>query len=414
VTGHGLAKINLASRMIDKPPPPAVPPALERLEQSGSGVAGRRIAAVIAHPLRATLPTPQRTSQATFASIEIVVVEIRTADGQVGWGECLARRGCTAYAAFIEEVLAPLLLGEDPLDRRRLWNRLRAPLTGRTGGMLIEAIAGIDIALWDLAGRIAELPVAKLLGGVGRSRIAAYASSINWLGDDAVRAEVAAVLQTGFRQVKVKLGRPVAAAIRRAKLVRELVGDSITLGVDANWAYDLDDATVVGRALADLGYDFFEEPLPPEDRQGYRRLSLAVPIRLAAGESDFTAGDALESLADRSIGLVQPDVARAGGISESWRIAELAALHRVRYAPHVGWSGALCVAASVQLAAAAESFWSFECMVCENPLRQDLTTQPVGEARQLVDGEVPVPDGPGLGVEIDRKRLAELRVGSGR
>ena len=182
-------------------------------------------------------------------------------------------------------------------------------------------------------------------------------------------------------------------------------GDSIVLGVDANWAYDLDDAIVVGRALADLGYDFFEEPMPPEDRQGYRRLSRAVPIRLAAGESDFTAGDALESLADRSIGLIQPDVARAGGISETWRIAELAALHRVRYAPHVGWSGALCVAASLQLAAAAESFWSFECMVCENPLRQDSDDRARSARRACcVDGELPVPDGPGLGVEIDRDR----------
>ena len=376
--------------------------------------AGRRIAEVIAHPLRAALPTPQRTSQATFASLEIVVVEIRTADGLVGWGECLARRGCTAYASFIDEVLAPLLVGEDPLDRRRLWSRLRAPLTGRTGGMLVEAIAGIDIALWDLAGHICGLPVAKLLGGAGRSRVAAYASSINWLDEGTVRAEVDAVLRAGFRQVKVKLGRPVPDAIQRARLVRELAGDDIVLGVDANWAYDLDDAIVVGRALADLGYAFFEEPIAPEDREGYRRLAHAVPIRLAAGESDFTAGDALEALADRSIGLVQPDVARAGGISETWRIAELAALHRVRYAPHVGWSGALCVAASLQLAAAAESFWSFECMVCENPLRQALTTAPVGEAGLLVDGELPVPDGPGLGVEVDRDRLAALRVGTSR
>jgi len=396
--------------MIANPSPAAVHQSLAS-PQSRSASASRRIAAVIAHPLRARLPTPQRTSQATFTAIEIVVVEIHTADGLVGWGECLARRGCTAYASFIDEVLAPLLVGEDPLDRRRLWNRLRAPLTGRTGGMLIEAIAGVDIALWDLAGRIAGLPVAKLLGGVGRCRVAAYASSINWLDDDTVRAEVDAVLHAGFRQVKVKLGRPVPEAIRRARLVRELAGDAIELGVDANWAYDLDDAIRVGRALADLGYDFFEEPLAPEDRDGFRRLAQAVPIRLAAGESDFTAGDALESLADRSIGLVQPDVARAGGISESWRIAELAALHRVRYAPHVGWSGALCVAASLQLAAAAEAFWSFECMVCENPLRQALTTSPVGEASLLVDGQVPVPDGPGLGVDIDRDRLAALRVG---
>ncbi|MGE0801782.1 MAG: mandelate racemase/muconate lactonizing enzyme family protein [Lautropia sp.] len=368
------------------------------------------ITEVITHPLRAVLPQPQRTAQATYAAIEIVVVELRASDGSVGWGECLARRGCRAYAAFIDEVLAPILVGADPDQRRRLWAALRAPLTGRTGGMLIEAIAGIDIALWDLTGQRTGLSVARLLGGVGRPRVAAYASSINWLDDETVQAEVAAARAAGFRQIKVKLGAPVAAAIARARLVRELAGDGTVLGVDANWAYDVDDALAVGRALADLGYDFFEEPIRPEDRDGYRRLARALPIRLAAGESDYTAGDALVSLADRSVGMIQPDVARAGGITETWRIAELAAAHRVRYAPHVGWSGALCAAASLQLAAAAEAFWSFECMVCQNPLRQALTTEPVGDARLLADGMVPVPDGPGLGVTIDRHALASLRV----
>jgi len=369
-----------------------------------------RITEVVCHPLRAVLPTPQRTSQATYAAIEIVVVEVRTGDGLTGWGECLARRGASAYAAFIDTVLAPLLVGEDPLDRRRLWNRMRAPLTGRTGGMLIEAVAGIDIALWDLAGRIADQPVFRLLGGIGRPRVAAYASSINWLDDETADTEVDAALLAGFRQIKVKLGLPVAAAIVRARRIRARAGDGILLGVDANWAYDVDEAITVGNRLADLGYDFFEEPIRPEDRDGYRRLARALPIRLAAGESDFTAGDALQSLADRSVGMIQPDVARAGGITETWRIAELAAAHRTRYAPHVGWSGALCVAASLQLAAAAEAFWSFECMVYRNPLRQSLTNETVGDASQLVDGELPVPMGPGLGVTIDRDRLRDFAI----
>ncbi len=380
----------------------------------GAGAASApRIAAVFSHPLRAVLDRPQRTSQASYASIEIVVVEIRLADGRTGWGECLARRGARAYADFIDTVLAPLLVGEDPRHRRRLWNRMRAPLTGRAGGMLIESLAGLDMALWDLAGKLAGEPVSVLLGGIGRTRVDAYASSINWLDDASVRAEVAAIRERGFRQAKLKLGRPVPDAIRRARLVRELAGDAMTLGVDANWAYDVDDAICVGRVLADLGYDFFEEPIRPEDRDGYRRLARALPIRLAAGESDFTAGDALESLADRSLGMIQPDVARAGGITETWRIAEMAAAHHTRYAPHVGWSGALCVAASLQLAAAAESFWSFECMVYDNPLRQALVTVPVGDYTGLVDGQVVVPTGPGLGVDIDPHVLAELTLPRG-
>jgi D-galactarolactone cycloisomerase len=372
-----------------------------------------RIAAVITHPLRATLPKAQRTSQASYSAIEIVVVEIRLDDGQCGWGECLARRGAIAYAKFIDTVLAPLLIGEDPRDRRRLWMRLRAPLTGRTGGMLIEALAGIDTALWDLSGKLAGQPISKLLGGIGREQVDAYASSINWLDDATVQAEVQAIQQRGFRQAKLKLGQPVSAAVHRARLVRDLAGDTLVLGVDANWAYDVHDAITVGRALTDLGYDFFEEPIRPEDREGYRQLARALPIRLAAGESDFTASDALHSLTDRSLGLIQPDVARAGGISETWRIAELAAMHHTRYAPHVGWSGALCVAASLQLAAAAESFWSFECMVCDNPLRQSLLTAPVGDYQGLVDGRLRVPTGPGLGVDVDRDALAALTIKRG-
>ena len=368
------------------------------------------IARVVAHPLRAVLPTAQRTSQGDWASIELVVVEVETADGIVGVGECLARRGAPAYARFIETVLAPLLLGEDPLDRRRLWAKMRAVLTGRTGGMLVEALAGIDIALWDIAGKQANVSVAKLLGGMGRRAIPAYASSINWLGDAAVEAEVACALAAGFRQIKVKIGRPVGAAIERARLVRRLAGDAVGLSVDANWAYDVDDAVRVGRALADLDYAWFEEPIRPEDRHGYRILREKLPIRLAAGESDFCAADAAELIADRSIGLVQPDVARSGGITETWRIAELAQTFGVAYAPHVGWSGAVCVAASLQLAAAAENCLVVECMVYDNPLRQALLVEPVGDPATLVDGCLPIPDGPGLGIALDRDALAAHRL----
>jgi D-galactarolactone cycloisomerase len=368
------------------------------------------IAWVTAHPLRAVLPSPQRTSQGDWTAIEIVVVEIGTSRGLVGWGECLARRGSDAYARFIEKVLAPLLVGEDPLDRRRLWRRMRSVLTGRTGGMLLEAIAGMDIALWDVAGKAMGLPVSKLLGGVGRTAVDAYASSINWLDDAAVEQEVARALRAGFRQIKVKLGVPVPAAIARAHLVRRLAGDAIGLSVDANWAYDVDDALRVGRVLAELDYIWFEEPIDPEDRAGYRILREKLPMRLAAGESDFCAADALELIADRSVGLIQPDVARAGGISETWRIAELAQSFGVAYAPHVGWSGAVCVAASLQLAAAAENCLAFECMVYDNPLRRALLTVPVGEADGLRDGQVSIPTGPGLGISVDPAALAAYRV----
>jgi galactonate dehydratase len=370
----------------------------------------RTIARVVAHPLRVTLPVAQRTSQGDWAAIEIVVVEIETAGGLVGVGECLARRGSAAYAGFIDEVLAPVLAGEDIADRRRLWRKMRGVLTGRTGGMLVEAIAGIDIALWDLAGKLAGMPVSQLLGGMGRREIAAYASSINWFDDAAVEQEVAAALAAGFNSVKVKVGRPVRAACERIRLVRRLAGDAIDLSVDANWAYDVDDALVVGRTLMDCGYAWFEEPIRPEDRAGYRLLRERLGVRLAAGESDFSAADAMALLADRSIGLVQPDVARAGGISETWRIAELAHSFGIAYAPHVGWSGAVSVAASLQLAGADENCVSFECMVFANPLRDALLKHPVGAAGSMVAGCLPIPAAPGLGIELDPAFLAAHRA----
>jgi L-alanine-DL-glutamate epimerase-like enolase superfamily enzyme len=370
-----------------------------------------RIARIDVHPLRATLPKVQRTSQGDYPAIELVVVEVETEDGTVGFGEGLCRRGAAGYARFIEDALVPRLIGRDAADRRALWKAMRAALSGRPGGQVVEAIAAVDIALWDIAGKQANQPIHKLLGGMGRKEVAAYASSINWLDDATVEAEVATALKAGFREIKVKLGHPLRDAVARAKLVRRLAGDEIALYVDANWAYDVDDAMIVGRALADLGYGFFEEPIAPHDREGYRRLAQHLPIRLAAGESDFVASEALTMLQDRSLGLIQPDVTRSGGITETWRIAELAATFNTAYAPHVGWSGAICVAASLQLAAAAESFRTFECMVYENPLRDAFTHPIVGEGSQLIDGKLAIPQGPGLGIEIDREALARFRIG---
>lgn len=356
------------------------------------------------HPLRVRLPKAQKTSQALWEALEIVVVEVETSDGIVGIGEALARNGAAGYARFISDALVPRLIGQDAQDRRRLWKLMRSTLTGRPGGQIVEAIAAIDIALWDIAGNAAGVPVHKLLGGMGRERVRAYASSINWLDDATVEAEVAHVLKLGFNEIKVKLGRDVPQAIERARLVRRLAPDAL-LGVDANWAYDLPEAMQVGRALADLGYDFFEEPIVPQDRKGYCQLARHLPIRIAAGESDFVASEALESLSDRSLGMIQPDVTRSGGITETWRIAELAAAHNVAYAPHVGWSGGICVAASLHLAAAAESFRSFECMVFDNPLRTALCQPLVGDSTQLEDGQLRVPQSPGLGVTLDQQIL---------
>ena len=368
------------------------------------------ISAVRAIPLTAQMQAGTRTSQGAFGAVSIVLVEVRTADGILGYGECLGRFGGRAYAELINEVLAPRLLGQSAFDIRRLWQQMRASLTGRAGGMLVEAIAGVDIALWDVVGKALGQPVHRLLGGMGRMRVDCYASSVNWAGLDVMEAQALHVVSLGFQAIKIKLGQPVARAIEAATRLREVVPPHVRLSVDANWAYSLDEAVAVGHALHRLGYWFFEEPIVPEDVAGYAQLRRSVSVPLAAGESDYTVAHASELLRERLVAIIQPDVARAGGISETRDIATLAHAFHVGYAPHVGWSGAVCVAASLQLAAAMPAFVSFECMFIANPLRDELATQRVGAAQDLVDGQLPVPQGPGLGIDIDWDAVQRYRI----
>jgi D-galactarolactone cycloisomerase len=225
-----------------------------------------------------------------------------------------------------------------------------------------------------------------------------------------VREQTQAVMALGFKAIKVKLGQPVARAIEAAAAVREVAGAEVKLGADANWAYSVDEAVRVGEALQALDYWFLEEPIRPEDIAGYRHLRARLSVMLAAGESDTTVEHAAQLIQPRLVGLVQPDVARAGGISETRDIAAMAQHCHVGYAPHVGWSGAVCVAASLQLAAAMPAFVSFECMFIGNPLRDALCTQPVGSAAGLMDGQLRVPQGPGLGIEIDWDAVQRYRV----
>jgi len=386
-----------------------VPPALAG-HFALAGHSALTISSVLAIPLTAAMQAGTRTSQGVYDKVSIVLVELRTSDGVVGHGECLGRFGASAYAGFINEVLAPLLVGQSAFDIRRHWLRMRAALTGRAGGILIEAIAGVDIALWDVVGKALGQPVHRLLGGMGRTTVDCYASSINWADPAQMQAQTHTVVAMGFKAIKVKLGTPVRQAIEAATRVRAAAGDDMRLGVDANWAYTLDEAVTVGHALHDLGYWFFEEPIVPEDVAGYAHLRRSLAIMLAAGESDYTVAHAAQLLKDRLVGIIQPDVARAGGISETRDIATLAHAFHVGYAPHVGWSGAVCVAASLHLAAAMPAFTSFECMFIGNPLRDELATQPIGAATRLVDGQLAVPQGPGLGITIDMDAVARYRV----
>ena len=337
------------------------------------------------------------------------LVEIETDEGVVGWGECYGP--AAALKAVVDTMLAPRVIGRDPFDVGVTWEDLynRVKDYGLTG-LSVAGISGIDIALWDIMGKALGQPVHRLLGTCGRERVTAYASSISWGPLAIAEAQAEEAVRRGFPLIKVKIGAPVDAAIERMRVLTRLVNGRAKLCADANWAFDYDDALRLARALLDLDVHWLEEPIVPEDLDGYRRLRAAVPIRLAAGESEFTAWGARDLIASRAVGVIQPDVARSGGITETRRIATLAHCFHVAYAPHMGFSGAVCAAASLHLAAAMPNFATFECMIFPNPLREELAITRPGDPSLLEGGALPVPEGPGLGIEIDRAALARLTV----
>jgi D-galactarolactone cycloisomerase len=370
-----------------------------------------KIVGVEAIPLRAQLPTPLRTAQDTKSDVSLVLVRVETDDGVVGWGEVLGRWTPLSYASIVSDLLAPRVIGRDPFNAEALWADMNGALSGRGGGMLVEAISGIDIALWDVMGRSLGVPIHRLLGGMGRTHLATYASSIMVEDLAATRASAERLAESRFRAVKLKVGGELALDVERVALVRSILGPDIRLLVDANWAYTLNEAIEFSRRVAPFDIGWLEEPLPPHDREGYTVLARASEIALAAGESEYTAVGVRDLIASRSLGFVQPDVARAGGITETRRIATLGQAFDIKFAPHVGFSGVICLAATMQLAAAMPNFDSLEAMVIPNPLREELSLTPIGGVAQLTDtGQMPVPDGPGLGVELDLEAVERYRI----
>jgi L-alanine-DL-glutamate epimerase-like enolase superfamily enzyme len=368
-----------------------------------------RISDVIAHPLTQKLPQPTVTSWGKYTEVSIVLVEVRTDAGITGVGEALARFSPKAYCELIESSLKPRLVGGNATDIMTHWRSMRRALSGRSGGILFEAIAGVDIALWDILGKVAGLPIYRLLGGVGRQEVPVYAASVNWGSDEFMDEELDRYIEKGFPRIKVKVANPVKEACKRVERLRKRAGDGIELCVDANWAYTLEEAVELGRALTDNNYFWFEEPLRPEDEGGYEELHRRCATPLAAGESNYTLDQAMRLVANRTLSFLQPDVARSGGITETRRMAEFAAAHDVQYAPHIGMSGIICETASVHLAAAMPNLRAMECETDSSPFKTAITGAAPGADRQK-NGMLPVPTGPGLGIEVDWDAVKKLTV----
>jgi L-rhamnonate dehydratase len=275
-------------------------------------------------------------------------------------------------------------------------------------GVALHALSGLDIALWDIAGKVAGKPIHELLGGARRSRIKAYASTLMPETPDGAAATVSQLLASGYQAVKLgygPLGRDADLDIALVRAAREAGGPDFDLMIDIGLAWpSAGEGIERARRMAPYRPAWIEEPFPPDEHADYAALAEAVDIPIAAGEQESTLPD-FERIIDCGVGVVQPDVTRAGGITETVRIAELARARGRRCVLHA-WSTGIIKAASLHVLASMAEAEYFEDCVQETQLNQRL----VAERFPLVDGQVEIPTAPGLGITLDEDVLEACRV----
>ncbi len=385
-----------------------------------------KITRVTSHVLGYDLPEELGYSQQYYARRTAHLVEVETDEGVTGWGECFGP-GPVAMAnkGIVEGVIQPMIVGHDPMDRDVLWHKVYNLLRDHgQKGMPLQALSGVDIALWDIAGQIAGLPLHKLIGGAHRDRVKVYGYGMmlkrQSVEDHIARFkdEAAAIRDMGFVATKMKVGLGAREDVRLCQAVRDGVGPDYDFMVDANHCYTTSDAFFVGRALEELGAYWFEEPVAPEDLDGYRELRAGLSVNISGGEAEFNRWGWRSILENRGLDIAQPEVCALGGISEYLRVLALCHAHHTPVINHV-WGSAIAVATNIQLLAAMpplpgglfprEPWLEFD--TTHNTFRDALLQEPLDIQGQVArSGSVAVPNTPGIGVRPDRAVIERFRI----
>lgn len=371
-----------------------------------------RITGIEAMVLKAPVPGIQTWQAASFAMpfrfAETTLVRVTADNGLVGWGEVHAPVAPEVSKSIIDTLLAPALLGSDPLNPAVLWDRMYELMRprGHSLGFMLEAMSGVDIALYDLAGQALDVPVYTLLGGRRRDRIRTYASVLQWLPPEDLAQTAEHHRDQGFTAMKIKVGQDPEIDRRKAEFTRKAVGSDMNLMADANCRYTASQAVRMARVLEDQGFDWFEEPVPPEDTAGYQFLRSKVDIAIAGGECECTHYRFADLISRGTYDVLQPDICRAGGLTACHRIGVLADAHNLRVAPHVSIGSAIHIVASLHWAVNESSVSIHEFPVFPNPLVDELLKRPL----DWREGYLHVDDQPGLGIEISDEIINRYRV----
>lgn len=336
---------------------------------------------------------------------------VNTDEGIQGTGEALYYGGpARIVASLISDALAPLLIGRDPFDNGVIWDFLynRTRDQGMKG-LPVCALSAVDIALWDIKGKATGLPIYKLLGGAYRDKAHVYATGLYQPQhvpsiEKALVEEALGYKKDGFFAMKLKVGYGIEEDMKLVRAVREAIGNDILLMVDANRAYNASEAIRLAREMEKYDVYWFEEPVPPEDVDGYIEVKQKSSILIAGGEDEYTRYGFRELITRRAVDILQPDLCAAGGFTEMMKIVDMANAWNVPVYPHV-WGTNVGLAASLQFFAAlphfperrypAEPFFEYDRS--PHPLRDGVTK----EKFVMKNGYLDVPQRPGLGITLD-------------
>jgi D-galactarolactone cycloisomerase len=361
------------------------------------------------------LDQPFYFSQFEYCERKICIVRIVTEDGYEGWGEGYGPGGLVKAGI---EYLSKVVLNKEALNHEQIWmDMYRVAYDYARKGVLLSALSAIDIALWDLKGKILNLPVSTLLGGRIREKVSVYASGLYFThGNGQVNKlvkEARSLKEEGFKAIKMKVGLGIQKDTEHIRAVREAVGFEIDLMVDANHAYSLKEAKKLLPVLSDYKIRWLEEPVPNEDHHGYKQLRNIGTVAIAGGECEYLKHGALEFLSAQCVDIFQPDTCACGGITELKKMIAISESFFINVTPH-NWGTGIAIATNLHvisnIQASPQRLIPFEPVLELDCSPNRLRNGFIKKEFKPDQGVLQIPDGPGLGIEIDKELLETFRT----
>ena len=339
-------------------------------------------------------------------SHETTVVKIETDTGIIGWGEAQSPVSPNTSATIIKDIVTPLTIGKNIFDVEAIWHKNYAAKRerGHYTGFYIDAICGVDIAIWDAIGKALNMPTAQAMGGIHRNKVSLY-NGIGGTIPEEVADQAEWSVSKGYKYLKMHLKEDIDNTIEIVTKVRERVGESIGLMLDVHMGFDTFNAIKLGKELEKINLLWLESPSDPIDIPGLCEISRSLDLPIANGEWTRTKYEMREIFEKRAYDISMPDIARTG-LTGGKQIATIAELYNIPISPHVGGGGIVSIAATLQYSLGIPNFLIMEHSEQGNAVKSMFLSEPF----DAKNGQYSLPNKPGLGIDVDENKLEKFKI----